>query len=380
MTLGLFFSRGVSLKLWLEKGLFEREKLLYEEHIKQNNISTVYWFTYGHNDEKIAQELKKNNQLSNDIEIISMPQIFILPKIGSYIYSILLPFVQKKYINKCDIYKTNQTDGSWSAVIAKKLYKRKLLYRTGFTISQLENKLLRFNILLRKSIEMCEYFAYNYCDKAVVSSQHNLVYVTQKYDVKQENISVIYNFIDRKQFYDFQKTRENTVVFVGRLSDEKNIFNLISALNKVGLALKIYGSGPLKSELEDFINKYNFNVQLMGNISNDKLPEVLNKCKYFTLVSKHEGMPKSLIEGMACACICIGTNVSGINEVIVNNNGILADDITVDTITEAFEKAQAMSDSEVDEIMKNTQLFIDKSFTLDNIVEKEKSIFKDLLS
>jgi hypothetical protein len=37
MTLGLFFTRGVSLKLWVDTGLYDREKLIYEEHLKKGN-------------------------------------------------------------------------------------------------------------------------------------------------------------------------------------------------------------------------------------------------------------------------------------------------------------------------------------------------------
>ncbi|SFO93796.1 glycosyltransferase [Hydrogenimonas thermophila] len=378
MTLSLFFTRGVSLEQWLKQGLFEREKLIYEEHLKQGNLDKVYWFTYGSEDRKLANRLKSENRLHKNIEVFEMPKVFNITKIGSYLYSFFLPFIYRKELQKSNILKTNQTDGSWTAVISKKIYGKKLLYRTGYTMSQLENNLKRFNIIIRKCIELVEKFAYNNCDKAIVSSNHNVRYLVNKYSIDTKKIEVIYNFIDRNRFYDFNKQREKKVVFVGRLSEEKNIFNLIEAIHSVDLPLDIYGSGPLKNKLESFIKENNYNVRLLGNISNSLLPEILNKAKYFALVSIHEGMPKSLIEGMACGCICIGTNVSGINEVITEGNGILALSTSSNDIREAFIKALSLTPDEEVKMRLLAKEFIDKNFTLHNVVAKEQDIFKKL--
>jgi glycosyltransferase involved in cell wall biosynthesis len=378
MVLGLFFSRGVSLQLWVEKGLFDREKLLYEAHLNNGNCSKIYWFTYGVEDIDLSLELKKAKRLHSNIEVVAMPKIFNIPKVGSYVYSLLLPIVKQKLLKKCDIYKTNQTDGSWSAVLSKKLYKKKLLYRTGYTMSQLENKLKRFNRFTRKSIEFFEIFSYRNCNKAIVASNHNLRYVSEKYSINK-NIEVIYNFINKKIFYNFEEEREKKVIFIGRLSDEKNIFNLITALDEVNLPLDIYGSGSLKKELQHFINENNFNVQLMGNVSNNELPSILNRSQYYTLVSKHEGMPKALIEGMACGCICIGTDVTGINEVIIENrNGILAKDTSSESIKIAFEKAINLSNHQKIQFKLSMKNHIDELFTLETVVKKEKEIFSKL--
>lgn len=380
MTLALFFSRGVSLKLWIEKGIFDREKLLYEEHLKQNNLSKVYWLTYGMDDKKLADKLKQDGELHQNIEVIQMPSIFNIPKIGGYIYSIFVPFFHSDVLKKSDIYKTNQTDGGWSAVIAKKIYAKKLLYRTGYTMSQLENNLKRFNIIVRKVIELAEKFAYKNCDKAIVASKHNKIYVINKYKLDTTKVEIIYNFIDRDRFYDFKEKRIESIVFVGRLSDEKNISNLIKSAHISNISLDIYGSGPLKEELEKEIRKNNYNVRLKGNVANSELPKIFNRSKYCALVSKHEGMPKALIEGMACGCVCIGTNVSGINEVIKNDTGILAKDTSTKEISIAINKAIKLEENEYDNIKYNMSNNIDDNFTLSSIVEKEKILFKELFS
>jgi len=381
MRLGLFFSRGVSLKLWLDKGLFDREKLSYEKYLEDNIFERIYWFTYGCEDYKFSLKLKEAEKLHKNIEVIQMPKIFNIPKIGSYVYSLFLPFIQKKYLKSCKIYKTNQTDGSWSAVIAKKLYNKKLLYRTGFTMSQLENKLKRFNIIARKTIEFVEKIAYNNCDKAIVASKHNFEYVVTKYNLEKDNVEILYNFIDRKKFFDFGIQREEKIIFIGRLSSEKNILNLIKAINKIDLQLDIYGSGYLEGELKEYVSKNNLNVNFKGNVANSQLPSILNSAKYFALVSEHEGMPKALIEAMACGCLCIGTDVTGINEVILNEKtGLLARDTTSQEIEKVISIATQKTEKEIDTIKKNAKNYIDKNFTLSSIYEKEKLIMRKLIN
>jgi glycosyltransferase involved in cell wall biosynthesis len=367
------------LKLWEEKGLFFREKLLYERHLQEKNLSKVLWFTYGSDDFQRAKRLKKEGMLVDDIEIFEMPKIFNF-RFGAYIYSLVLPFLYKKELQEADIYKTNQTDGSWSAVIAKKLYAKKLLYRTGFTISDLENKLKRFSPFILKSIEFFESLAYKNCDYAVVASQHNLTYVKKKYRVVSQKIEVIYNYIDRDRFYDFEQEREERVVFIGRLSEEKNIFHLIEATEEVSLKLDIYGSGPLEQTLKKFVKQRGYlGVTFKGNIANSELPQVLNAVKYFALVSKYEGMPKALIEGMSCGAIVIGTDVNGINEVIVNGTGLLAKDISSHEIAKKLKEAQNLQEKEYVELKQRAKENIEKYFTLTSVVEKEMRIFEDLL-
>lgn len=381
MKLALFFSRGVSLKLWIDKGLFDREKLLYEKYLEENIFEKIYWFTYGIDDYKLSLNLKKEGKIHKNVEVIQMPKIFNIPKVGSYIYSLFLPFLQKRYLLFCEVYKTNQTDGSWSAVIAKKLYGKKLLYRTGYTISQLENKLKRYNFLILKSLEFIEKNAYKNSDKAIVSSKHSFYYVVNKYNLEKNNIKILYNFIDRKTFYDFGLNREEKIIFIGRLSSEKNIFNLIKAVSKTNLELDIYGTGYLEKELKDYVLKNCLKVNFKGNVQNSELPKILNGAKYFALVSEYEGMPKALIEGMACGCLCLGTDVIGINEIILPyKTGLLAKNITFTEIERVLTIAINLKNEELNEIKKNTKKYIDENFTLDSIYEKEKNIIKEIIN
>lgn len=76
MKLILFFTYGVSLKDWVDTGLFEREKQLYEEHLNRRYLKKVYWLTYGVGDSMLARKMKDDGRLHEDIDVLSMPHFF----------------------------------------------------------------------------------------------------------------------------------------------------------------------------------------------------------------------------------------------------------------------------------------------------------------
>ena len=67
MVLIVFFTRAVSLEVWLNKGLLDREKLVYEEYLKSGVFSKVYWITYGSNDNKISEIIKSHGGLVHEV-------------------------------------------------------------------------------------------------------------------------------------------------------------------------------------------------------------------------------------------------------------------------------------------------------------------------
>ena len=373
--LSLFFTRAVSLKIWVDTGLFEREKQIYEAHLEAGNLQIVYWLTYGSEDYKIADNLKKQGKLHSSILICQMPKIFNIPKLGLWLYSFFLPLIHRKALRNSHCLKTNQMDGSWSAVLAKWFYKKPLIVRTGYTLSQLENQLKRHSLIRRKIIELIEKFSYKFANIAVVASQHNKKYLIEKYNIEENKIQVIGNYIDTQKFFPDAtiKKEPNKIIFVGRLSVEKNLYNLIDAITKTDLILDIYGQGPLREELESYTIKQKAKVNFMGVVTNSKLPQILNRYQYYILPSLYEGMPKTLLEAMACGLVCIGTDVTGINEVIEDGvDGYLAKGTNSSDICKTVIKTGLIIDKVT--VTKNARQTILNNYSLNAILNKEKEL------
>lgn len=131
----------------------------------------------------------------------------------------------------------------------------------------------------------------------------------------------------------YDKKREKIIVSVGRLTKQKNQKLLIDSFYEVhkkydDYILKIYGSGELKDDLENQIEKLGLKKSafLMGEV--DDIKEEIYKSCLFVLTSDYEGMPNALLEAMALGIPCISTNcpIGGPKSLINNyDNGILVE-------------------------------------------------------
>ena len=122
-TLALFFTTGVSLKLWHEIGMIDREVAIYNKLSKY--FKHIYFLSYAG-----EEDLRFKDYLADNITIV--PKKYIPDSLS---YSIMLPIIHYRILKKVDILKTNQMFGSWSAVLAKLIYRKKLVARTGYMLS-----------------------------------------------------------------------------------------------------------------------------------------------------------------------------------------------------------------------------------------------------
>lgn len=106
-------------------------------------------------------------------------------------------------------------------------------------------------------------------------------------------------------------------VYTGNLVEGKGIFEairLIETLTEKGLnsELEIYGDGILKEDLNNYIQQKELQqfVKLKGRKNLEELKEAYKKAHFVILLSKSEGWPKVLAEGMWYGCVPVATSVS----------------------------------------------------------------------
>ena len=363
MKLGLIFSINISVADWDKLGLLDREKGIYQKYLKDGKIDKVYWFTYG--DAGGDHKWK----LPDGIEVISMPALFN-SKLGAFAYSFLMPFLKNRYFKDCDVLKTNQMRGAWAGLIAKLLSGRPLILRTGYTWSlDIERRfgksivsffVSRIEWVLCKSSNLIE-----------VATDAERDYISKKYSLRKDKISVIPNCVDTEIFKPLGvKKEQGSIIFVGRLSREKNLENLIAAIAKTPYRLDVYGDGPSKGKLLELSGRLGARVEFKGVVKNAMLPEILNRYKLYILPSFYENMPKALLEAMSCGLACIGSDVPGIRNLIKDgHSGALcktdADDIRK-TINEI-----AQDNVKIDFFGRNAREFVAQNYSLDKIAAKE---------
>ncbi|WP_337740147.1 glycosyltransferase [Fructilactobacillus sanfranciscensis] len=122
---------------------------------------------------------------------------------------------------------------------------------------------------------------------------------------------------------DSNKNKSKVVFTIGRISTQKGpkVFNKI-AESLPNTKFVWIGNGELRSQLTSP------NIEVTGWKNRSEALKLASKYGIFLLTSKWEGLPISLLESMCMKKVCVVSNVSGNNNVIVNKeNGYLCNSI-----------------------------------------------------
>lgn len=301
--IGLIFSYKMTTQEWQKCGVLLKEYSMYSKYIKYFIADAITWFTYD-----TPEMLTMHHPL---IKVVPMPREFEKHK---FWYSLLLPIVHADELSKCDILMTTQMRGAWTAMIAKFILHKPVVLRMGYIWSA--NLEARGKFIMAYLVKVMERFFSRCADKVVVTTTKGAEHMDKS------KIMVLHSFVNTSEFVP-QEGKKDGVVYVGRLSEEKNIINLVRAVKYTGIKLDIYGAGPMQEEIQSVIGD-DKNITLKGAVDNNMLPKILPQYKIFVLPSFHEGCPKALIEAMSCGLACIGSDIDGIREIIKHGyNGLL---------------------------------------------------------
>lgn len=165
-------------------------------------------------------------------------------------------------------------------------------------------------------------------------SEFNKSFILEKYDVDENNASVIGMGVDPVSSSDIiQQTQElsstNTVKLlnVGRLSEQKAHTLLLQAcerLTQQGYKIEctIVGDGELKEQLSSEIRRRGLEntVQLAGAKYHEEVLSMYQHFDLFVMSSVAEGMPIVLMEAMGRGLPVVGPDISGIPELFDHGN------------------------------------------------------------
>ena len=316
MNLGVFLAIGESWEEFERNGqatLFINNNFKYYSHA----FKKVYVFSYG----------VKSSAL--------LPNVYLIGnryRLHRFMYAIILPFLHYRLIKNCSVLRGMQLTGVIPSLIAKVIYRRKIVFNYGYDYSKAakqSNQIFRAWLL-----QLLKYCAAYLSDAIIVTTER----LKKSFPLYFRNkIYVVPNGVDTQLFSPSkQKNAQKTItaIFVGRLETQKNLellINSIARLSKTNRQLLLIGSGSQEYKLLDLARKLKVLVTRYANIPHQDLPKYYNRAKIFMLVSRFEGHPKALLEAMSCGLPAIGTDVEGINDVLIHNkNGLLVRQTVID--------------------------------------------------
>ncbi|OUR61402.1 hypothetical protein A9Q74_09565 [Colwellia sp. 39_35_sub15_T18] len=204
---------------------------------------------------------------------------------------------------------------------------------TDFSVTSHANDIFQRGWLLKEKIQRSKFF--------VTISQFNKAYLAGLAPQIKEKINVIYCGVDTTKFT-YRTSHENKVFtfgFLARLVEKKGVEYLIKACNELkkdqyNFNVEIVGDGPLTDELKALTSELGLttHISFLGTMPNNQVSEWLKKLDAFVLPSVKDsngdmdGIPVSLMEAMASGVPVISTDLSGIKELVINQQtGFLAE-------------------------------------------------------
>lgn len=169
-------------------------------------------------------------------------------------------------------------------------------------------------------------------------------------------------------------------LFVGRLVREKGILDLLDALVCVpSLRLAIAGSqlptdrGGVANEVARRIRQPPLagRVELLGTIDAITMQEEITRCDFLVLPSYREGIPRSIIEGMASGRPAVVSDVRGCRELVrPGYNGFIFAPGDARAMAKALSKMMSLTNEQYSIMSQGAYALVDAEFREERVIER----------
>ena len=364
----IFLSRATPLSRWDQMGIFEREVALYRRLAAR--LGKVSLVTSGGPEEFDYLE-----------RLGTVGVLYNRWGLSPNIYSILAPTLHWSALRQATLYRTNQLDGAWTAILAGMLHRKSVIVRAGYWWARFYRE--QFGDGIKAAlIDHLEKFSLKRATKIFLTTEAMKQEIADRYNLSSERIVVIPNYVDtdRLRPASGEPITRRRVCYVGRLHPRKNVDLLIKAMAQIpDSSLLVIGEGNERSHLERLARDNGLETSFPGVLPHKQIPERIHGCDVFVLPSKFEGHPKALLEAMACGLAVVGTDVKGIRNLLEHEDTGLLCPPTVAGIKTAIERL-FQDDSLRTRLGNSAGAFVKNHFSLDKIVEIELKAIESVSS
>ena len=236
---------------------------------------------------------------------------------------------------------------------------------------------------------------YNRTDLTTAPSQSTILEMIEN-GCSAQNMKTISNGIDRQQFDRTKrdivkkqyKLTDKTILYVGRVSHEKNIETLLEAFIYAAkrdndIKLMIVGDGPQMETIKSLSSSSSFydRIIITGSIEHRELVKssIYNACEIFASASETENQPMTILEAQINGCICIGVNARGVPGMIRDGiSGRIVEKGDSRAMGEAF--IEILNDNVKLDSMKKATLLEVENHLLTHVVDRWESEYYELIS
>jgi glycosyltransferase involved in cell wall biosynthesis len=203
--------------------------------------------------------------------------------------------------------------------------------------------------------------------------------------IEKEKIAVIHNGINTDIFFPkSDKDTHNKILWIGRYIPGKGVQYLIDAFailvqRHPDAHLIMIGDGPQKELVHQKIRELGLSTHITQKsfIPNEDLPALYQSSDVFVLPSLSEGVPRTILESMACGIPVVCTDLPQLVN-LVEGAGLLVPPCDPEAIASAIIKIIENPDY-ASELGKTGTERIDKYYSWNDTVEKTLSLYDEVL-
>ena len=222
--------------------------------------------------------------------------------------------------------------------------------------------------------------------KIIVPTKDYIDLVSKKYTISKNKIYKIPCGVDLKNFQSLSGKSHDLIrlLFVGRLSIQKNVPLLIRSFKKIteknlrNIELHIVGDGKEKSKIINLIKaeKLEKKVILHGALRGKRLYKIFSNSDIFILTSRLESFGIVLIEAMASGLPIVVSNIPAVRNVVENGKTGLLVKPSPEHFAKAIEKL--LNNSQLRKKLIKNGLEEAKKYNWDKIVEKYEDVYQNV--
>lgn len=247
-----------------------------------------------------------------------------------------------------------------------------------FTVTSHANDIFEHGLILRRKADRAKYF--------LTISDFNKRFL-EKIGIPADKIRIVRCGVDLK--FDAQENENSDIVRVcslGRLVEKKGMPTLLEAISilknrGVSVRLSIAGDGPEQEAIKQKIKELDVSdcVEMIGALDNSEVAAWMAKHNIFALACQKDsngdmdGIPVVLMEAMMLGIPVITTKISGIPELVIDEEtGLLVDPEDAEALADAIENR-----NEQKRLIKKAARHVVDEFGRDVNIDRLEAIFNE---
>jgi glycosyltransferase involved in cell wall biosynthesis len=227
-----------------------------------------------------------------------------------------------------------------------------------------------------------EKFLSCFTDKIICVSQFDKS-IALKYKItNNDKLQVVYNGVKNRELREIKNSDIFRIVTVSRLDYPKLPDLLIQAFSLIkdaNIFLEVIGYGEDINKIKSLIKNLNLEqrINIHENLKKDDIFGHLSNSDLFVLISRHEGLPLTILEAMSVGLPVVASNVGGICEEVKSDFGFLVQNNVVE-IKDAIMKFIS-HEVNIHEMSQNSQNRQRQFFSLNKFIDETEKVYKEVL-